>query len=199
MSDSQGSQSGYDATARNIAVYSRIARFFHWVTALAVVLMLASGFYMTYRGKDLEIWDGTTNFFYTSHKLLGFALLWLVVARLAYRLTAGAPGHKPSLAAWQRVASALNHWGLYLLLLAMPILGWWSVSLFPALNIFGWFDLPAIAAPDREFYKDISTYHGLGGRLLLALVALHLLAVIYHVVILKDGVLRRMLPKREDR
>jgi len=172
--------------------YSGIARFFHWTTVLVVIGMLSAGFYMTYRGKVLNIWDDTTNLIYTSHKLLGFILLWFIVLRLLYRLLGGAPAPEPSLSGFQRVVSALNHWGLYALLITMPILGWLSVSLYPAINIFGWFDLPALTTPDKAAYKVVSYYHGIGARVLLGLLSLHVLAALYHLVIRRDGVFRRM-------
>ena len=71
--------------------YSRAARYFHWVTAAAVLVMVIVGVTMTYRGAVLNIWDATTNALYSSHKLLGFLLLWFVLARLLFRLIKGAP------------------------------------------------------------------------------------------------------------
>ena len=103
---------------------------------------------MSDRG-DRNIWDGTTNALYSGHKLAGFILLILMVARLAWRLVKGAPPPDASIEPWQRTVSALNHWGLYILLFAMALTGWLGVSLFPALDIFGLFSLPALTSPDQ--------------------------------------------------
>ena len=77
--------------AGRAAVYSPVARRFHWITVAAVFIMIPLGLGMTYRGNTLDIWDGLTNGLYSAHKLVGFLLLWLMAGRLAYRLLHGAP------------------------------------------------------------------------------------------------------------
>src|SRR5262245_55123293 len=96
-----------------VTPYSAVARTFHWVTVAAVVVLIIVGLTMVYRGNALNIWDSTTNALYSSHKLLGFLLLWFIVARLIYRLTAGAPPPEPTLEPWQRTGSEIVHWVLY--------------------------------------------------------------------------------------
>ena len=172
--------------------YKAPARVLHWVTAAIVFVMLPLGLAMAYRGNTLDIWDGLTDFLYSTHKLLGFLLLWLVCGRLAYRLVNGAPPDEPGLPVWQAVASHLVHWALYGLLLAVPLLGWIGVSLYPALDLFGLFSLPALAAPDEATAKRILWLHGWLAIGLAALVALHIAAALHHHLIRRDGVLRRM-------
>lgn len=177
-------------------VYSGVARTFHWVTVLAVFTMLPLGLAMTYRGKTLSIFDGTTDALYSAHKLLGFLLLWLTAGRLIYRLLHGAPSDEPSLTWWQRAGSHLVHWLLYGLLLVVPLLGWLGVSLFPARTVFGLFDLPALTGPDQGAANRVLGIHGKLALTLGAIVALHILAALYHRFVRRDGVLRRMWPGR---
>ena len=117
-------------------VYSAPARKFHWVIAALVLIMLPLGFAMTYRGNTLNVWDGTTNAMYSSHKLIGFIILWLMIARLAYRIRNGAPPDEPGLETWQKAASHATHWALYGLLILVPLGGWLGVSLYGARDIF---------------------------------------------------------------
>ncbi len=177
-----------------LPVYSRVARAFHWVTVLAVFAMLPLGLAMTYRGKTLNIFDATTDALYSAHKLIGFLLLWLMAGRLIYRLAHGAPPDEPTLTWWQKAASHLVHWLLYGLLLVVPLLGWLGVLLFPARTVFNLFDLPALAAPDQGTAERVLGIHGALALLLGAIAGLHILAVLHHRVILRDGVLRRMWP-----
>ncbi len=176
------------------AVYSAAARRFHWVTVAAVFVMIPLGLGMTYRGNTLNLWDGLTNGLYSAHKLLGFIVLWLTAGRLVHRLLRGAPPDEPTLEWWQKAASHLVHWALYGLLLAVPLLGWIGVSLFPALTIFDLFNLPALARPDEEAAKRVLALHGWLARLLALAIVGHIGAALYHYFIRKDGVLRRMLP-----
>ena len=62
----------------------------------------------------------------------------------------GAPADEPTIEPWQRLASHATHWALYALLVAVPIAGYVGVSLFPALDVFGLFSLPAVVAPDKD-------------------------------------------------
>jgi cytochrome b561 len=178
--------------------YSRTARRFHWWTVALVAFQIPVGIVMSYRGPGLNIWDATTNALYSSHKLVGFILLWIVLARLIYRLWHGAPGHEPTIEPWQRVASRINHWSLYGLLIVLPLLGWLGVSLYPAREIFGLFSLPALAAPNQAAAEWVLFVHKALAVLLMALVGLHVGAALYHYFIRKDGVLQRMLPRRGE-
>ena len=174
--------------------YSAAARHFHWATAAAVLVMLPLGFAMTYRGNTLDIWDGLTDALFSTHKLIGFLLIWLVAGRLAYRLLRGAPPDEPSLLWWQKAASHLVHWLLYGLLLIVPLVGWIGVSLYPSLTLFGLFDLPRLAAPNQPLAENVLRVHGKLAILTALLVGGHISAALYHHLIRKDGVLRRMLP-----
>ena len=175
------------------SVYSPIARFFHWLTVAMVAAMVPMGLFMTSRAEH-NIWDNLTNTLYSSHKLVGLSLLALILGRLAYRFWHGAPPNEPTLEPWQRIASHATHWTIYGLLVAVPILGWTGISLYPALDIFGLFKLPGLVAPNQPAASTVFFLHKIGAFALVALVALHIAAALFHYLVRKDGVLRRMLP-----
>jgi cytochrome b561 len=176
------------------AVYSTAARKFHWVTAAFVFTLVPVGVYMTNRAAATNF-DAFTGTLYSNHKLGGFILLWLVVARLAYRLIKGAPADAPSLNGTQKIIAHLTHWSMYALLLCVPMLGWLGVSLLPALGVPGGFSLPALTSPNETAAKTAFFLHKISGIALAALIALHIGAALFHHFIVKDNVLRRMLPK----
>ena len=142
------------------SVYSAAARHMHWATAGAVLVMVPLGLAMTYRGNTLDVWDGLTDALYSTHKTLGFLVLWLVAGRLAYRLLKGAPPDEPTLRWWEKAGSHLLHWLLYGLLLVVPLLGWIGISLYPSLKVFGSFDLPSLATPNQDLANTVLTVHG---------------------------------------
>src|SRR4051794_25655560 len=146
--------------------YGIPVRLLHWLMALLLVLQVPAGIVMSYRGNVLNLWNAVTDFLYSAHKSIGFALLILLLLGGLVRLTAGAPPPEPSLAAWQRQVAAANHAGLYLLLLVVPMLGWLGVSLFPALEVFGLASLPRLAAPDHAMSETVFTLHRLTAFLL---------------------------------
>jgi cytochrome b561 len=173
--------------------YSPVARALHWLTVAFVAVMVPVGLVMTSRA-ERNIWDELTNALYSSHKLAGVALLALVIVRLVYRFRHGAPPDEPALEPWQKVVSHLTHWAIYALLLAVPLLGWIGVSLYPALDIFGLFKLPGLVSPNQPASSTVFNLHKLGAFALVGLVALHVGAAFFHHLVRKDGVLRRMLP-----
>ena len=180
-------------------VYAPAARAFHWVTVAFVASLVPLGLYMTWRGNATNF-DALTARLYDMHKLFGFLLLLLVLARLVYRFRNGAPADEPTLEWWQKTAAHLTHWGLYALLLAIPLLGWFGVSYYDARNIFGVFDLPALAGKNQATSELVFLVHYWAAMLLALMIVAHIGAGLFHHFIRGDGVLRRMLPalKRRD-
>ena len=178
-------------------VYSPVARTFHWTVALLVLITAPIGFIMADRAAR-DIFDATTDTMYSTHKLIGLTILTLMIARLTYRLTQGAPPSEPTLAPWQKGLSHAVHWTMYGLLLAVPIGGYLGISYGDYLDIFG-VKIPGFVAKNEDTAKAIFKMHALGATVLLSLVALHLAAVFHHFFILGDGVLARMWPGARKR
>jgi cytochrome b561 len=178
-----------------VEVYTRIARTLHWATVVLLALQFPVGLYMVYRGGTLNLWDGLTNTLYDGHKLSGLVILTLVLGRLAYRVARGAPADEPTLAPWQRVVSHATHWGLYALLLAVPVAGYVGISLFPALDLFGLVTLPGLVTPDEAAAKTAFFVHWILALMLAGLIAMHVGAALHHYLIRKDNVLGRMIPR----
>ena len=70
-------------------VYAPTARRFHWWTVAFVAVLAPLGLYMVQRGITTKF-DALTGRLYDLHKLMGFLLLLLVVARLVWRACGGA-------------------------------------------------------------------------------------------------------------
>jgi cytochrome b561 len=187
----------HDAGASS-AVYSAGARHFHWITAAFVFCLAPIGLYMVSRGAATNF-DAVTNILYSWHKLGGFLLLWIVVARLSYRLAKGAPADEPTLEPWQKLVGHVTHWSIYALLLLVPLFGWLGVSAYPALGVPGGWSLPALISADQKLAETFFALHKAAGMLLAFLVAMHIGAALFHHVIRKDNVLRRMLPGLKTR
>ncbi len=190
----QPNPSGASAGMPEVEVYSPVARAFHWIVLVLLVIQIPVGLVMAYRGNVLNVWDALTNNLYSSHKLLGVTILAIVLARLAYRLLHGAPADEPTLEWWQKAASHVTHWSLYGMLIVVPLLGWLGVSRYPALNIFGLFNLPGLVAPDKQAAEAFFFLHKALAIVLVLLIGAHVGAAMFHHFIRKDGVLTRMLP-----
>lgn len=190
----------------DIPVYSKAARHYHWWVAALIAVQFPIGFYMVYRGNEMVgvndqgepvkgVWDAVTGTLYSSHKALGIFILLLVVLRLGYRLSLGAPRSDPSVPPALTGVGHLVHWSIYLLLILVPIGGYLGISYGSYLDVFG-VQLPGIVPENKKLSKDVFEYHELGAKLLLGLVALHIAAAVFHKFIRKDRVVERMLPKK---
>src|SRR3984893_17428230 len=130
-----------------------------------------------------------------THRTMGM-LIWAVgLARLVWRRRFGClppfPQSMPKLQQW--IAKA-NEYGLYVLLLVQPITGLGDVVFHGRpFTLFIW-QVPALLAPDAGIRSLFQEAHEFGGKALLALIGLHAGAALFHGLVLRDGVLQRMLP-----
>jgi cytochrome b561 len=169
--------------------YTVTARVLHWVTALVIVLMIPLGVIIA---NDLG--GSLQNSLFSLHESLGALLIPLVLARTGHRLMHPPLRLPQDIPPLQRVAAEVTHVGLYVLLIAQPLVGWIAISASGApVNVLGLFALPPIASENRVFSEQIFVLHGLIGFASAGLVAAHIGAALYHHVIRKDRVLMRMI------
>lgn len=170
-----------------------LAMAFHWLVALLVFVLLGLGFAMVEPVEDL----GEKFRLYQLHKSIGFSLFVLVLLRLGWRLSQPTPALPATLARHERVLARLTHGGLYAILLLMPLAGWISTGTSPLdipTRIFDLFVLPSPFGPDAALHETFKKAHELLALALTLLVVLHVGAALKHHVVLRDDVLRRMLP-----
>lgn len=176
--------------------YSPTARTLHWTVATLVLVTAPIGFIMADRG-ERNIWDATTNNLYSAHKLIGLTILVLMIARLVYRLSHGAPSPEPTLTPVEKAVSETVHWAIYAMLFIVPIGGYLGISYYPALDIFG-VKVPGLVTPNEETAKFVFKLHAYAAVVLLGLAGMHIGAALMHRIVKKDGVLSRMLPAKRD-
>jgi cytochrome b561 len=170
--------------------WGSIAQFLHWVIFALVItqLVLAS------IAEELPL--GMRKLAVLArHKSVGITIFMLVLLRLAWRWMNPTPPLPPGLKPYERVLARLTHAGLYVLLLVMPVTGWIMSSArnFPV-SWFSVLQLPDLVSPNQRLYRAMVQTHLALAWTLVALVVLHVLAALKHHLILRDDVLRRMLP-----
>jgi cytochrome b561 len=101
---------------------------------------------------------------------------------------------------YERVLANLTHAGLYILLFAMPLSGWTMSSArgFPV-SWFGFIQLPDFVSKNKPLYDVMLETHHTLALALYTIVFLHVAAALKHHFLLKDNVLRRMLPFTKNR
>ena len=128
------------------------------------------------------------------HFTLGLAVLALVLPRLFLRLLGTAPDTNNQ-RGWLMIAARAGHGFLYLLLIALPISGWYVASRMGVPVSFLGVELPVLAAPVQGNPGLLADLHENAGTLILVLAGLHALMAIWHQYVLHDGTLRRMSPR----
>jgi cytochrome b561/polyisoprenoid-binding protein YceI len=183
--------------------YTATAKALHWLIAGFVITLIALGLYMTRGTADLALRFEL----YQLHKSLGVTVLMLMALRLVWRFIVTPPALPGQMPGWERSAAGATHFVLYALLLAMPLSGWAMVSAAPPPFNFPtvlyksvpWPHIPFIEQMSPENKKTVEsalkTMHSALGWALAALIVLHVAAALRHGLILKDGVMSRMLPR----
>lgn len=152
--------------------YSRIQIALHWV----IVLLIAFQFLV--HDPMSEAWrqfvkgqEVTPTALVAAHVFAGIAVLVLLVWRLFLRMTRGVPPLPAEESAILKLIAHLTHWGLYALMVLVPISG-----------LVAWFGGVEAAAEGHEVLKT----------LLLILVVLHVAGAFYHQFVLKTNLMDRM-------
>jgi cytochrome b561 len=164
-----------------------VAQGLHWLTAFLIFTTLPIAWVMQSMAHDAR-----RDVYVDVHKSIGLTILFLTLARLAWRTRRGAPDYQ--LNPLFSFLAKSSHWALYALLLAMPLSGYiQSAATGHSAAFFGLFQVPAL--PHNEALGNAAIFtHNLLRWPLYGLIAAHLAATVLHVAWLRDGTLERMLP-----
>ena len=176
--------------------YDRTQRTFHWAMAALIFVALGLGIYAAY----LPAGTSPRRELLDIHKSIGMTVLVLLPLRFIYRQIVGEPPYRRPPGRWSHLAARTAHLALYALMIVMPVTGYvYSGAGGYSLPWFGLFSWPRLVPRDRRLSELGFDLHYWAAWLIGALVALHLLAVAWHVWIRRDEVLARMAPGRRTR
>ncbi|KAF1689809.1 cytochrome b [Pseudoxanthomonas koreensis] len=164
----------------------------HWITLLLLVGVYAT---MELRG-IFPRGSAERAAMKTAHYFLGisvFALTWL---RLGLRLSGRIPPITPQPPKWQSALAAVVALALYVLLLAMPIVGYLLLNAEGHAPAIGNLRLPLLIPVQQGLAESLETWHGRIATAGYWLVGVHALAAIYHHHVRRDDALLRMSPRR---
>lgn len=171
----------------------------HWITAFSVIFLFASAHIWEQLEKGTPLRKGLQAW----HISFGILLALVMVVRPLWRLysqrqshlaVAPAPG-----SASMRIGAHAVHGLLYLLLLTQVVLGFlfrWSQQ--EPFSFFGLFDVPTFIHVDTTLRHTLAGLHNNVAWALIILAGVHALAALLHHYVLRDNVLRRMLPLRDS-
>jgi cytochrome b561 len=167
------------------------AQLFHAVIGFLILFMLAFGFAL-----DI-IPDTYKRTAYTFHKGLGLWILGLSILWFVHWLRQTTPAPLPTQDRPQYRLAKLVHRLLLALCIMMPLSGWIMVSARSGNPVMVWpgFSLPAIAPKNQEFGYAMLGVHITLAWSLIIISGLHLAGALYHHIIKRDPILKRMIPR----
>jgi cytochrome b561 len=170
--------------------YSSTAKLMHWLIVLLVLAQFVVSILMpgigpnTVPGSLIDL-----------HFSFGVLILILMAIRFIHRQRYAVPLDMADSPAWERRTAHATHLAFYFILLVGPFLGWASASAHKLpVNVFGIVSLPDIATPKARWALTAGDVHTYMMWTLLAIIALHAAATLYHHFFRHDGVLQRMFP-----
>jgi cytochrome b561 len=162
---------------------------FHWATALLVV-------WVGVLGLMHDSWPRRTQSAWINvHALCGLLLLALVIARLWWRNRHPGPSLPQGVGEFSRRLSKPVHLLLYALLLIIPLIGIVTFIWHGRVFNFGLFRIDPGIRSNRAIFHPTEDIHGYLAYALFGLAGLHAAAALYHHLIRRDDVLRRMWPR----
>jgi cytochrome b561 len=187
-----GSRTSASVTTPATAIrrYTPVAVSLHWIMAALILFSAILGLL-------LDDWPKATKLFWINiHAQVGLLVLALLLARIWWRRTHTPPELPPEVSEISRRASHPAHLLIYALMLITPLVGIvafvWHARVFD----FGLFTIDFGVKSNGPVYHQAEDIHLWLTYGLLALVAGHAVAALWHHFISRDMVLLRMLPAR---
>jgi cytochrome b561 len=183
--------SAYPNRKEPIQRFSRLQIAIHWMSALAMLILFASMWAREY----IEEYALRVNLF-ELHRQMGLAILTLFVVRLLVKKFG--PKKKPSgpqMGKLEHLAAACSHIALYIMLFAMPVIGWIITNAHGQnVRFLRMFTLPSLVSKNEDLEDMLQLAHEYGAYALMGLIGLHFAAALFHHFVKKDHVLASMIP-----
>jgi cytochrome b561 len=168
--------------------FTVLMRLLHWTMVAMVLTMLCIGVAMVSSLADYHV-------LVSIHRPLGIAILILVVVRFVNRLLSRLPPFPATMSRGERLAATASEYTLYGLMLVLPLVGWGMLSAarYPIV-LFGSLQLPFILPHNAMLYAVLRKGHTILAYLLFLTFLAHFGAILFHTLIVRDGILKRMAP-----
>lgn len=176
------------------ARYHSLSILLHWLVALGLLFMFASGLYMV----NADISKAEQYKLFQIHKASGVLMLWAIIARIAVRAFTQAPPMIKGLTKTANKGAKFGHLLLYIGLVVMVLSGWFMVSAspfgLPTLVFVDWINWPHIpyVARNKSIEGIANNIHWIAATALACLTLGHIGAVIWHKKKHKLNLLTRM-------
>jgi cytochrome b561 len=170
---------------RQFAFFSRLL---HWTMAAMILTMLCIGVTMVASLGNYYV-------LVSIHRPLGIAILVLVVVRFVNRLLNPPPPFPGTMSRAERLVATASELTMYGLMFILPLVGWGMLSAarYPIV-LYGSLHLPFILPHNAMLYAVLRQAHTILAYLFFLMFVAHFGAILFHTLIVRDGMLKRMAP-----
>ena len=162
-------------------------RILHWLMAAMVLSMLFIGAAMV---------SSLANYrrLVSIHRPLGILVLVVVIIRYVNRKFSRLPPFPVTMSQRERQVASYYELLLYTLMFVMPLIGWAMLSAgnYPIV-MYGPIHLPPILPASPMLYAILRRMHTILAYLLFVTFLVHFSLVMFHTLVVRDRLLRRML------
>jgi cytochrome b561 len=168
--------------------FTAVSRLLHWTMAAMVLSMLCIGVAMVVSLANYHV-------LVSIHRPLGIAILVLVIVRFGNRLLNPPPPFPAAMSRAERLAATASEFTMYGLMFVLPLVGWGMLSAarYPIV-LYGSLHLPNILPHNAMLYAVLRKTHTIFAYLFMLTFIAHFGAILFHTLIVRDGMLRRMAP-----
>ncbi len=170
--------------------YSAMAQMLHWTTAVLVVVAFTFG----PGGSEQRVYSAARDFDRQLHETLGMCVFLLTLVRLIWR-TFDPPPAPPAMPSWMKRSAKAVHGLLFVLLLAVPltaVTGAWLEG--HPLTFLASLRVAPLLPESHATGSVIAEIHTWLGDTILWVAGFHAAVALLHHFVLRDRVLRSMLP-----
>jgi len=176
--------------------FDKIQKLLHWSMAFLIILML---FALIGFANEMTIEEHKEMLI--GHSSIGSIISILLLFRIIKRISKKSEIAQIRQPKWQVITAKIVHFCLYLSMILVPVTGYLTARLHELpVMAFGSFKINASAHVYSESsFEFMRNTHEFSIILLISLLTIHISAAICHKVILKDNVLKAMLPDLKKR
>ena len=165
--------------------YSWLTKFFHWFTLLLLIAQIPMGFILVRLDfSDLRITIENV------HVIVGISIFYITLFRLIYKFFSKSPKLMPEAFFGQNLIAKLNHFALYVALLTITTSGILK-KLFNGEKL-NFFIFKLRIEDNFDLADQFYNVHVISNYTLIVLISLHIIAVLFHQIFLKENILKRM-------
>lgn len=174
--------------------YGVVTKVLHWFSAIFVLSAMLIGIWFTWVDLDTDYGWEQFELYINWHVGFGFTVLIAMLPRLFWRLNNVTPNLSEDVPPAQAKLAQSIHGLLYIVAILTPLTGWLGSSLEGhSLHYFSILEIRPFLGTHMELATFMEGAHFYFSWSFIALLLLHLFAVLYHHFWLKHSILQRML------